>query len=230
MEREEIEIKDFIELLRIVGSNTFKIKLWSIKNLGNKIKLKFIKGIDAKKIYVIEIDADRFEGQNLKEGLEYVANIKFDENKGKFVLVLIPDEKYRKNEIEPFEIEKTTSIEENFEDFVDYMLDEINEKVKQNPEKIKYFTSLDYLRPFVEDFVTKIQTDWIYANLDSRLALKSFALYLAKQKGLNIERFKYLKEQYTNIDILLGTIILKQRIIDKYVKNYLWCLWHFQNW
>jgi len=221
VEREEIEIKDFIELLRIMGSNTFKIKLWSIKNLGDKIKLKFIKGIDAEKIYVIEIDADRFEGQNLKEGLEYVANIKFDENKGKFVLVLMPDEKYGKSEIEPFEIDKTSSIEENFEDFADYMIDEINERVKQNPEKIKYFTSLDFLRPFVEDFVNKIQTEWIYANLDSRLALKSFALYLAEQKGLNIERFKYLKEQYINIDILLGTIILKQKILDKYIKNYL---------
>ena len=220
MRREEIEIKDFIELLRITGSNTFKIKLWSIKNFGNKIKLKFIKGIDAEKIYSIEIETDRVEGQNLKADNEYIANIKFDENKGKFVLSLMPVE-YEKTEIKPFEIDKTSSIEENFENFAKYMIDEINKRVQENPEKIKHFTSVEYLRPFVEDFVNKIQTDWIYANLDAKLALKSFALYLAEQKGLNIERFKYLKEQYINIDIMLETIILKQRIIDKYVKNYL---------
>jgi hypothetical protein len=219
MKREEIEIKNFIELLRIIGSNTFKIKLWAIKNLGNKIKLKFIKGIDVEKIYVIE--TDRIEGQNLKAENEYIASVKFDENKREFVLSLMPVEKHEKSEIKPFEIDKTSSIEENFEDFVDYMLDEINERLKGKPEKIKYFTSFDYLRPFVEDFVNKIQIDWIYANLDSRLAVKSFALYLAKQKGLNTERFKYLKEEYINIDIMLGTIILKQKILDKYVKSYL---------
>jgi len=221
VKREEIEIKNFIELLRVMGNNTFKIRIWSIRNFENKIKLKFIKGIDAEKIYVIETETDRVEGQNLKADNEYVATIKFDENKRKFVLYLIPVEEDEKTEIEPFEIDKTSSIEENFEEFAEYLIDEITGRLQENPEKIKHFTSFEYLKPFVEDFVNKIQTYWIYANLDSKLALKSFALYLARQKDLNIERFKYQKEQYINIDILLGTIILKQKIIDKYVKMYL---------
>jgi len=222
VEREEIELKDFIELLRVMGSNSFKIKLWSIKNLGNKIKLKFIKGINAGKIYTIEIVTERVEGQNLKTDNEYIASVKFDEGKREFVLSLMSVEEYEENKNELFEIDKTSSIEKNFEElFVYYMLDELNERLRKQPDKIKYFTSLDYLRPFVEYFVNKIQRDWIYANLDVKLAVKSFALYLAEQKGLNIERFKYLKEQYINIDIMLGTIILKQKILDKYVKNYL---------
>jgi len=223
MKREEIEIKNFIELLRVIGTNTFKFYLYGIENLGNnKIKLKFIKGIDVKRIYVFVIDQDRLKGQNIKAGNEYIASVKFDEGEREFFLSLMPiDNNYKKDEIKPFEIDKILSIEGNFEAFAEYMIDELNERLTKQPEKIKYFTSVDYLKPFVEDFVNKIQTDWIYANLDSKLAVKSFALYLAEQKGLNIERFKYLKEQYINIDVMLGTIILKQKIIDKYVKNYL---------
>jgi len=223
MKIEEIEIKNFIELLRVMGSNTFKIYLYFIKSIGGeKVRLKFIKGIDASKIYIFDTEEDKVKCQNPEVDKEYIASVKFDESKREFVLILMPIKKISVNlPIMPFKIDKTSSIEENFENFAEYMIDELNERVKQNPEKIKYFTSLDYLRPFVEDFVNKIQRDWIYANLDKKLALKSFALYLAEQKGLNIERFKYLKEQYMNIDIMLGTIILKQKILDKYINNYL---------
>jgi len=120
-----------------------------------------------------------------------------------------------------YKIDKTKSIKDNFEGFVNYMFDYLNERMKNLPDKMIYLTSFDYLKPFVEEFVDKIQTKWIYANLDEKLAVKSFTLYLAKEKGLNIERFKYYKEEYINIDIMLGTIILKQKIIDIYVKNYL---------
>jgi len=120
-----------------------------------------------------------------------------------------------------YKIDKTKSIKENFEGFVNYMFDYLNKRLINIPDKTIYFTSIEYLKPFVEEFVNKIQTELIYPNLDRKLALKSFALYLAKEKGLNIERFKYYKEEYINIDIMLGTIILKQKIIDIYVKNYL---------
>jgi len=221
MNKEKIEIKNLIEFLRVIGSNSFKIKVEYVFDLGNKIQLEFTKDLDANKIYRIEIEKDSIEGQMPERGKEYIANAKFDENRGKFVLSLMPVEDEEDEENETFEIDKTTSIKENFERFVDCVVDELNERFAKEPKEISKLTSVDYLRPFVEDFVNKIQTDWIYANLDSKLVVKSFALYLAEQKGLNIERFKYLKEQYINIDIMLGTIILKQKIIDKYVKNYL---------
>jgi len=220
--KEEIEIKDFIELLRVMGTNTFKIKLLSIYHIGNKIELKFVKVMDADKIYSFEIEPEKLKGEIPVSYKEYIASAKFDEENEMFVLNLSPVEKNMADlSIIPFKLKKEKSIEENFENFANYMNDEIAKKLKNEPNKLHYFASIDYLKPFVEDFVNKIQTDWIYANLDSRLALKSFALYLAEQKGLNIERFKYLKQQYINIDIMLGTIILKQKILDKYVKMYL---------
>jgi len=223
MNEEIIEIKSLSDLLNVVGSNTFKIEMEDIGEFDDKIKLNFIV-LNNSKHYILEVEKDRVEPQEFDVEYNYIANIKFDEKKGKYVLYLTllnENEEEEIEEIEPFEIDKTSSIEENFKRFVDYVVDELNKRLKKEPEKIKYFTSLDYLKPFVEDFVNKIQTKWIYANLDEKLALKSFALYLTEQKGLNIERFKYLKEQYINIDIMLGTIILKQKIIDKYINKYL---------
>jgi len=223
MNEEIIEIKSLSDLLNVVGSNTFKIEMEDIGEFDDKIKLNFIV-LNNSKHYILEVEKDRVEPQEFDVEYNYIANIKFDEKKGKYVLYLTllnENEEEEIEEIEPFEIDKTGSIEENFKRFVDYVVDELNKRLKKEPEKIKYFTSLDYLKPFVEDFVNKIQTKWIYANLDEKLALKSFALYLTEQKGLNIERFKYLKEQYINIDIMLGTIILKQKIIDKYINKYL---------
>ena len=220
--KEEEEIKNLIKIITM--ENGIEIKLLSIQNLGNKIKLKIAPRTEENKNYEFEIEKDRLEGQNLETGKDYIASLNFNEKKEKFVLSFMPlevEEEEEDEEIEHFEIDKTSSIEENFEEFAEYLIDEITGRLQENPEKIKYFTSVDYLKPFVEDFVNKIQTYWIYANLDEKLALKSFALYLTEQKGLNIERFKYLKEQYINIDIMLGTIILKQKIIDKYVKMYL---------
>jgi len=215
-----IEIKSLSDLLNVIGSNTFKIEMKDFNYLDGKIKLDFIT-LDNPKIYSLEIEKDRVECQEFYTDEDYIANIKFDEKRGKYVLYLTLLNENEEEEIEPFEIDKTSSIEENFEKFVNYVVDAINKRLEKEPDKIKYFTSVDYLKPFVEDFVNKIQTDWIYANLDSRLALKSFALYLAEQKGLNIERFKYLKKQYINIDVMLGTIILKQKILDRYINKYL---------
>ena len=115
------------------------------------------------------------------------------------------------------EIEQTKSIEENFDNLSRLVVNEAME----NQEKILNLSSVDYLKPFVEDFVNKIQTDWIYANLDEKMAVKSFVLYLTRLKGLNIENLKFHKEDYIKIDILLGIIILKQKIIDIYVKSYM---------
>jgi len=115
------------------------------------------------------------------------------------------------------EIYQTSSIDENFENISALVLNE----AMINQEKILNLSSVDYLKPFVEDFVNKIQTDWIYANLDEKLALKSFALYLARLKGLNIDNLKFYKEDYIKLDILLGIIILKQKIIDTYIKSYM---------
>jgi len=114
------------------------------------------------------------------------------------------------------EIEQTKSIDQNFENLETLLINE----AMRNQDKILNLSSVDYLRPFVEDFVNKIQTDWIYANLDEKMAVKSFALYLARLKGLNIENLKFYKEDYIKLDILLGIIILKQKIIDKYIKSY----------
>ena len=115
------------------------------------------------------------------------------------------------------EIEQTKSIDENFENLSRLVINEAME----NQEKILNLSSVDYLRPFVEDFVNKIQRDWIYTNLDEKMAVKSLALYLAKLKGLNIENLKFYKKDYIKLDILLGIIILKQKIIDIYVKTYM---------
>jgi len=228
MNEEIIEVKSLSDLLNVIGNNTFKIEMEDIEDVDDKIKLDFIV-LNTSKHYILEVEKDRVECQEFYTDEFYIANIKFDEKRGKYVLYLTllneedeEEEEDEEKEIEPFEIDKTGSIEENFERFVDYVVNILNKRLEKEPEKIHYFTSVDYLKPFVEDFVNKIQTKWIYANLDEKLALKSFALYLAEQKGLNIERFKYLKEQYINIDIMLGTIILKQKIIDRYINNYLW--------
>lgn len=117
-----------------------------------------------------------------------------------------------------YNIENYKSLQENFENLSALV---INEAIT-NQERIFNLSSVDYLRPFVEDFVNKIQTDWIYANLDEKLAVKSFVLYLARLKGLNIENLKFYKEDYIKLDILLGIIILKQKIIDTYIKSYMW--------
>jgi len=225
MNEEIIEVKSLSDLLNVIGNNTFKIEMEDIEDVDDKIKLDFIV-LNNSKHYILEVEKDRVECQEFYTDEFYIANIKFDEKKGKYVLYLTllneedeEEEEDEEKEIEPFEIDKTGSIEENFERFVDYVVNILNKRLEKEPD---YFTSVDYLKPFVEDFVNKIQTKWIYANLDEKLALKSFALYLAEQKGLNIERFKYLKEQYINIDIMLGTIILKQKIIDRYINNYLW--------
>ena len=223
MNKEIVEVKSLSDLLNVVGSNTFKIEMEDIEEVDGKIKL-FFKVLNTSKYYNLEIDKDRVECQEFYTDEDYIANIKFDEKKEKYVLYLTllnENEEEEIEEIEPFEIDKTGSIEENFKRFVDYVVDELNKRLKKEPEKIKYLTSVDYLKPFVEDFVNKIQTNWIYANLDEKKALKSFALYLAEQKGLNIERFKYLKKQYINIDVMLGTIILKQKILDRYINKYL---------
>jgi len=223
-EKEGVEIKSLSDLLNVVGSHTFKIEMEDIEEVDSKIKLDF-KVLNTSKHYSLEVAKDRVECQECDIEYDYIANIKFDEKRGKYILYLTTfneeEEEEEEEEIKPFEIDKTSSIEENFERFVNYVVDELNKRLAKQPEKINYLTSIDYLKPFVEDFVNKIQTDWIYANLDSRLALKSFALYLAEQKGLNIERFKYLKEQYINIDVMLGTIILKQKILDKHINKYL---------
>jgi len=223
-EYKTIKVKSLSDLLGIIGRSTFKIELEDVSEIEDKkFELKFMV-LESQKHYALEIEADRVVWEDYYYDEDYyIANIKFDEVKGKYILYLTPTQKEEEEEeeIETFEIDKTSSIEENFEKFLDYVVDELNKRLEENPEKIHYFTSVDYLRPFVEDFVNKIQTNWIYANLDKKLALKSFALYLAEQKGLNIERFKYLKKQYINIDIMLGTIILKQKIIDRYINNYL---------
>jgi len=219
-----IKVKSLSDLLGIIGKNTFKIVLVVSELKDKKLELEFNE-LESQRLYALEIDKDRVVCEDYDEDY-YIANIKFDEKRGKYILYLTllnedEDEEEEEEEIEPFEIDKTSSIEENFERFVKYVVDVLNKRLEKEPEKIHYFTSVNYLKPFVEDFVNKIQTNWIYANLDRKLALKSFALYLAEQKGLNIERFKYLKEQYINIDIMLGTIILKQKILDKYANNYL---------
>jgi len=219
------KVKSLSDILNVIGSNTFKIKLEDVTEFEDgKIELDFMV-LESQKHYALEVEEDRVVCEDCEDydAGYYIANIKFDEVKGKYILYLTPTQKEEEEEeeTEPFEIDKTSSIEENFEKFVDYVVDELNKRLEEDPEKIHYFTSVDYLKPFVEEFVNKIQTNWIYANLDKKLALKSFALYLAEQKGLNIERFKYLKEQYINIDIMLGIIILKQKILDRYINKYL---------
>ena len=77
------------------------------------------------------------------------------------------------------EIEQTKSIDQNFENLETLLIND----AMRNQDRILNLLAVDYLKPFVEDFVNKIQTDWIYANLDEKMAVKSFALYLARLKG-----------------------------------------------